>query len=254
MPHLQNHQEKIDNFAIVNLVLVSICVDFETWFERVRQRQIPGWSGVTVGRFLANQRFVQALRETGAIGTVPEWLGWVWNYVISAGTASRYARCNALILPRFMFRNRRRSLTMLFKWVPLLQSQRLEPYFSPSVGLGIRTTANVASHAYLYELRGTVTRVSRERAEAPAPENARWSYIDRGYVGGPISLLNHACVTHSSVEAEWDTHIVCTVRPLPPSTPITSPYDDNEMALYGSRGIYCLSCGRPSRIQDQNIE
>ena len=152
-----------------------------------------------------------------------------------------------------------------FHWARFVTQYRITLYNDTVEGVGVRLRSSALMYESgdtLWPLIGCVFRVDRHIALAKLQSpTVRWSYFgDESkpmYLGGPVSMINHACRQHSNVvlkvldRDDMDAQIqrypcktivaVAETR-ISPKDRIYACYDYNADDLFASRGIACQLC------------
>ena len=152
-----------------------------------------------------------------------------------------------------------------FHWARFVTQKQFTLYFDEVEGVGVVTARS--AHPYegghtLWPLIGPIERVATRIALAKLESSSdRWSYFGDlnkpMYLGGPVSLINHACRRHSNVILKFieirdsaqqiqrypgETMVAVAETRINANDRIYTCYDDNADDLFITRGIRCRSC------------
>ena len=136
-------------------------------------------------------------------------------------------------------------LSHVFIWYKFLIQQHFRPYWDDIEGVGISVMRDFFPPLDLRRLEGYSVPLPMDVRADRSPRLIRDSRTADLYLGGPVSLVNHACSKHSNcvlnlkegVFLAADTYIKSGTR-------IFICYNSNEAEMLESRGFICAVCAR----------
>ena len=133
------------------------------------------------------------------------------------------------------------SLKVLWKWVQLLNSTDVKPYYCEDHQLGLCARRFIREGESI-DCGSAILVWIGVRARAAVHPDVRWSSIDDHYLGGGPSLLNHACYEHSNALMDFDNdYEVISIDDIEIGTAIWIAYDHCQ-EIYASRQLTCAQC------------
>jgi hypothetical protein len=140
-------------------------------------------------------------------------------------------------------------LKSVFIWHMFLNQKHFRPYWDSVEGVGISVMRDFFPPHNLRLLDGYLVPIPTALLHVPPPKYIRDSRTADSYIGGPVSLVNHACSKHSNcvlslddgVRLAADTFIMSGAK-------IYICYNDKEDELLSSRGFKCAICTRYSYL------
>ena len=273
-------QRHIDEWVIVHWILPQCVPEFEKW-ERIAHGRLFGAiaHGLTrknrQAEFCETTTFLQSLKRCQC-ESMPRWASEFsegTNLLLAAQghRALHVTRRAYSSMDMLHYRHETTHLFSLvqtgtFHWAQFLTQSRVKTYVDIVEGVGVRlcTTARVYEGGEtVWPLIGRVFKVARDIVMASMTQcsSERWSFFERAeipmYLGGPISLINHACRKHCNVVIKaiekqsenadtqrWVNETVVAVAEMriEPNDRIYVCYDDCADGLFASRKIFCLMC------------
>ena len=133
------------------------------------------------------------------------------------------------------------SLKVLWKWVLLLNSTDVMPYYCEDQQLGLCARRHIRDGASI-DCGSPILVWIGVRACAVVHPDVRWSSIEGQYFGGGPPLLNHACYEHSNALMDFDNdYEVISIDDIEIGTAIWISYD-NCQEIFASRQLTCRNC------------
>ena len=133
----------------------------------------------------------------------------------------------------------------VFVWYNFLNQQHFRPYWDDVEGVGIQVMRDFYPPHDLRLLHGFTVPLPALVKQLPPPKLIRDSRTKDVYLGGPISLANHACSKHSNcvlnlndgVRLGADIFIMSGQR-------VYICYSSDEEEIARTRGFRCAVCVR----------
>jgi hypothetical protein len=130
-------------------------------------------------------------------------------------------------------------------WYEFLNQNHFRPYWDDVEGVGVSVLREFFPPLNLSQLQGFAVRLPVHVQSTNPPKLIRDSRTADMYLGGPISLVNHACSKHSNcilnltdgVQLAADLYVNSGGR-------IYICYNDSEDELLRIRGFGCAVCNR----------
>ena len=184
------------------------------------------------------RRWISA--ATSQISTcLANWVSWCTTQELSSSTPCILRHLRQILCLNTS--NYNVILGVLWKWVQLLQSNDVMPYYCEHEQVGLMTT-RVIRNGEAIDCGPSFTRRIGIRSRDSVPFGVRWSTTEGRYLGGGPSLLNHACVRHANALIEYDNgNIVLAIEDIEIFTPVRIVYDDC-LPLFETRRIVCGVC------------
>eukprot|EP00299_Pterocystis_sp_00344_P004181 c15043_g1_i1.p1 GENE.c15043_g1_i1~~c15043_g1_i1.p1 ORF type:complete len:268 (-),score=4.19 c15043_g1_i1:12-815(-) len=221
--------EHVDIYAIGHVVLVSLSSTFEEWKAACDARHEK--LQPTQKRFRTNKLLVDIILNSELIDSFvndidegPEaWVKFALENLVTHRSANTEQR--PLFIHSDHSREKHHFLRLLWPWIRLMRSPELEFKNSTTRGLGIFARKFILTGKKISCLTGMHSRTSVASMNRPTREGKRLSFASisssrqngiqfNAYIGGPISILNISCPSHSNVCADFTTSIVKTLTDI----------------------------------------
>jgi hypothetical protein len=243
---------EVDSWSIVHLIMPIIIEDPHEWVKLVSKRtEVPpeALGIVTPRRFAFNRRFCLFLRSNEYLSPsifVTHFLG---TFVKDSFT------CDASRLQSQFFRIPHHFMTSggtpdqflqaAFVWYTFLRQQHFRPYWDDIEGVGIIAQRNFNPPDDLRQLQGFSVSLPHFVRDTVLPKLIRDSRTRDLYIGGPVSLVNHACSTHSNCVLDLNHRVSLSADTFIESgTRVYICYNSNEDEMLRARGFQCAVCVR----------
>ena len=242
-PHTCAHsfEEHVDTLIIDVLILpFASKFDIEAYGRSMRRRH-SSWTceGLDIPLMFFNlRRWIPAATSQNSM-SLARWITW-------CGSAEAYStdQCilghlrHTLCSDTAQFR---KGLSLLWKWIQLLQSNDVTPYHYEHEQIGLMAKRFIRNGEAI-DCGPSFTRRIGARSRDSVPLGVRWSTTEGYYLGGGPSLLNHACIQHANALIEYDhDDVVLAIEDIDMSSPIRIVYDDC-VPLFATRQISCGAC------------
>ena len=151
-----------------------------------------------------------------------------WRYITS---------CFAEVL-KVPTRHQRGMLSQTFKWIQLLQSSDVRPYYSETEQVGLEANRTL-NRGIIVDTGDMFTKFIGSRSLVLKQHGLRTSTIGGYYFGGGASLINHGCSKCANVIIDYKYGEVEIVENVLEGEPLYVVYDDDDNALFRDYGILC---------------
>ena len=243
---------EVDSWSIVHLIMPIIIEDPHEWSTLASNRsEVPSEALgiVTPRRHAFNRRLCLFLRSNEYSSTSEFVTKFLSTYVKDSSDfdASR-VHSEFFRIPHYFLTSGgtpEQFLQAAFVWYNFLCQQHFRPYWDNDEGVGIIVQRDYHPPLDLRQLEGFSVRLPAAIRDSVAPKFIRDSRTKDLYIGGPVSLVNHACSKHSNcvlnlkdrVSLAADTFIKSGER-------VYICYNSKEDELLRSRGFQCAICVR----------
>ena len=243
---------EVDSWSIVHLIMPIIIEDPHEWSTLASNRsEVPSEALgiVTPRRHAFNRRLCLFLRSNEYSSTSEFVTKFLSTYVKDSSDfdASR-VHSEFFRIPHYFLTSGgtpEQFLQAAFVWYNFLCQQHFRPYWDNDEGVGIIVQRDYHPPLDLRQLEGFSVRLPAAIRDSVAPKFIRDSRTKDLYIGGPVSLVNHACSKHSNcvlnlkdrVSLAADTFIQSGER-------VYICYNSKEDELLRSRGFQCAVCVR----------
>ena len=126
---------------------------------------------------------------------------------------------------------------LCYEWAKFLQNRNYSVSYTTQYGLGINSEVVVAAGTCFFIAAKKMAFIGL-RAWAQVPIGHRWSTTTNYYFGGPISLLNHACMRHSNIDYDMEDDGIIALVHINAGDQLLWEYADEEY-LIRTRGFRC---------------
>ena len=126
---------------------------------------------------------------------------------------------------------------LFFEWAKFLQNKSYSVSYTPHLGLGINSEVAITAGTSFFIAAKKMAFIGL-RAWMPVPCGHRWSTTQNHYIGGPISLLNHACKRHSNIDYDLEDDGIISLVHINVGDQFFWEYAD-EGYLNATRGLRC---------------
>jgi hypothetical protein len=244
---------EVDSWAIVHLVMPQIIPDSHEWLKAVSARtEVPleCFGIVSVKRHQFNQQFCLHLRSMN-IGSKDAFISqFRKNFAVdSASIDSEKFLADFFRIPNHFMRSGGPPDTFLnavFSWYEFLKQNHFRPYWDDIEGVGISVMRDFFPPYDLRLLYGFLEPLPASIRDALPPKFIRDSRTIDHYIGGPLSLANHACSKHSNCVLRVTDGHVCLAADtfIMVGQRVYICYDSNEQNMLTFRGFKCAVCVR----------
>jgi len=251
---LSKHQVavNVDSWSIAHLVMSQIIDDPIDWVNAVMKRsEVPSevYGLVSPNRFAFNRRLCLFLRSNN-FSTLNEFSShFLRNWVQDSHCADdSTVQSIFFVIPDYFLKTGvppDAFFSGIYIWYKFLNQQHFRPYWDIQEGVGISVMRDYYPPHDLSLLEGFSVPLSAHAREFEDPKFVRDSRTNDVYIGGPLSLVNHACSKHSNcvlivvdgVRLAADSYINAGRR-------VYMCYNSNEDELIRWRGFGCAVCFR----------
>ena len=242
-PHTCAHsfEEHVDTLIIDVLILpFASKFDIEAYGRSMRRRH-SSWTceGLDIPLMFFNlRRWIPAATSQNSM-SLARWITWCGSAeACSADQCILGHLRHTLCSDTAQFR---KGLSLLWKWIQLLQSNDVTPYHCEHEQIGLMAKRFIRNGEAI-DCGPSFTRRIGARSRDSVPLGVRWSTTEGYYLGGGPSLLNHACIQHANALIEYDhDDVVLAIEDIDMSSPIRIVYDDC-VPLFATRQISCGAC------------
>ena len=126
---------------------------------------------------------------------------------------------------------------LFYEWANFLQNRAYSVSYTTQYGLGVNSEIVVDAGTCFFIAAKKLAFIGL-RAWAQVPSGYRWSTTQNHYIGGPISLLNHACKRHSNIDYDMDDDGIIALERINAGDQFFWEYADEDY-LIRTRGFSC---------------
>ena len=243
---------EIDSWSIAHLIMPQIIHDPKDWVREVSKRsEVPSevFGVVSSKRHASNQRFCLFLRSN-QFSSQEEFASHFLKFWVNdvAGNDETLRFSEYFRIPYHFSLNGvppQDFFNAVFVWYNFLNQQHFRPYWDDVEGVGIQVMRDFYPPHDLRLLHGFTVPLPALVQQLPPPKLIRDSRTKDVYLGGPISLANHACSKHSNcvlnlndgVRLGADIFIMSGQR-------VYICYSSDEEEIARTRGFRCAVCVR----------
>ena len=243
---------EVDSWSIVHLIMPLVIDDPIEWAAfALKRSEVPSEAlgVVTPKRHAFNRRLCLFLRSKDFTSTSQ-----FVSHFLSSSVKDKTSVDDSLVQSEFFripghFLNAggtpEQFLNAVFVWYNFLCQNHFRPYWDSDEGVGIQVMRNFHPPHDLRQLEGFSVRLPATVQDSNPPKFIRDSRTKDLYIGGPVSLVNHACSKHSNcvlnltdrVRLAADIFIMIGQR-------VYICYNGSEDEMLQARGFQCAICVR----------
>ena len=134
-----------------------------------------------------------------------------------------------------------RTKKKLYGWLHFCQSKDVQVYYDEHEQIGLLASVDLLPQA-LVDCGAKVNHWIGKRSRHIHQINSRWSTIENVYIGGGMSLINHACEKHANVFIDFMEGSVITIRRICENEPLRACYGEDSEVLKRTRYVECQAC------------
>ena len=162
---------------------------------------------------------------------------------------SVHGPCNQFIVPKYFIDgpegSRQNFLNRVRFWVNFLRQDEVRPYRCDIEGVGILSRAEFEPGLPFQSVTGFMKTLPRSLLDILTPvAGKRMSRTSDKYVGGPISLVNHACKKHANCHFDHNGCVLVSEDYIGAGQKLRYVYNDNKDELFLTTGFKCFTCSR----------
>ena len=231
----------------------SLFKDSTAWISAARTRkEVPPHILGTLSHdhFLYNTKFNDYLRSCHQ--SLLENIEHNFCNAINSDDATNFAAldsCNVFVVPKYFIHPPDGSPTLFLSrvllWVDFLRQDDVRPYWCDVEGVGILSRTEVDSALPFKALTGFMKALPKSLQESLVPiPGVRMSRTSDKYIGGPISLVNHACKIHANCHFNYNKCCLEAEDFIGVNQKLRYVYNSNEDELLTTCGFKCFVCLR----------
>ena len=243
----------IDSWAIVHMVMPPLFYDSKDWISAARTRnEVPRENLGTLSHehFHYNLNFNEFLRSAH-IDSFNSFEFLFRDHVVSDDRSMFRVHVDpkAFIVPSYFIVSPegapRTFLSRIWIWVEFLRQQQVRPYWCSIEGVGIMSRCELDAGLPFDTVTGFMKTLPKALLDTVAPvPGTRMSRTEDKYVGGPISLVNHACNKHANCHFDHQLCALVAEDYIGPGQTLRYVYNSCEDELFVSSGFKCCICMR----------
>ena len=196
---------EVDSWSIVQLIMPLVIDDPIEWAAfALKRSEVPSEAlgVVTPKRHAFNRRLCLFLRSKDFTSTSQ-----FVSHFLSSSVKDKTSVDDSLVQSEFFripghFLNAggtpEQFLNAVFVWYNFLCQNHFRPYWDSDEGVGIQVMRDFHPPHDLRQLEGFSVRLPATVQDSNPPKFIRDSRTKDLYIGGPVSLVNHACSKHSN--------------------------------------------------------
>ena len=242
----------LDSWSIVHLIMPLIIEDPHDWVNCVLKRtEVPSEAlgVVSPSRYAFNRRLCLYLRSTDLTSEHDFISHFHDNWMTdSSSIDQRHVMSECFRFPEYYLNGAvlpHHFLAGVYIWYKFLNQHHFRPYWDEVEGVGVSVLRDFFPPLDLSRLHGFSVHLPVDVRSTNPPKLIRDSRTADLYLGGPVSLVNHACSKHSNcilnltdgVRLAADTFVKSGDR-------IYICYNESEDELLQIRGFSCAVCNR----------
>ena len=231
----------------------SLFKDSTDWISAARTRkEVPPHILGTLSHdhFLYNTKFNDYLRSCHQ--SLLENIEHNFCNAINSDDATNFASldpCNVFVVPKYFILPPDGSptlfLTRVRLWVDFLRQDEVRSYWCDVEGVGILSRTEVDTALPFKSLTGFMKVLPKALLESLQPvPGIRMSRTSDKYIGGPISLVNHACKIHANCHFNYNTCCLEAEDFIGRNQKLRYVYNSSEEELFMKCGFKCFVCLR----------
>ena len=254
MPHFPvscQYLINLDSWAIANMVMPPLFQDPHSWISAARTRNevSPDILGtLSPSHFQYNLKFNEFLRSAH-FTTIQSFQTMLCRAVdCDDGTEfSLRGLCNRFRVPIYFICPPDASpelfLNRVYVWVSFLRQDDVRPYWCEVERVGLMSRTEIDAAEPFKSITGFMKSLPKALQEELAPiPGRRMSRTTDKYVGGPLSLVNHACKHHANCHLNHHTCALEAEEHIGPGQKLRYVYNSSEEELHLTSGFKCYVC------------